>query len=59
MDDLNGLIFQQLKAINKDAGEFVAGILSDDISRMTRSCPARSAEVPVSHRRRGGRPALL
>lgn len=33
MHDLNMAIAQQLKAINNDAGAFVAGVLSDDISR--------------------------
>jgi hypothetical protein len=33
MDDLNRLILQELKAINNDAGQFVVGILSFDISR--------------------------
>jgi hypothetical protein len=33
MHDLNMAIAQQLKAITGDAGAFVAGVLSDDISR--------------------------
>jgi len=33
MDDRNRLILQELKAINDEAGQFVAGILSFDISR--------------------------
>ncbi|WP_018686971.1 hypothetical protein [Actinokineospora enzanensis] len=31
--DLSMAIVQQLKGINTDAGQFVAGLLSDDISR--------------------------
>lgn len=33
MEDIDELILLQLKGINTDAGQFVAGILSNDLSR--------------------------
>jgi len=42
MEDLDELILTQLKNINKDAGQFAASILSDDISQ--------EAQLSFAHR---------